>query len=233
MHALAHDHRPRDDRLTGGHRRRARITRRGRDVHPVGRLGVGALALDAMPAAEEPVMVMGRVGGGVAGGAGAHRPGRRRRPWPAASRHGPVACPAERHRLGDCCNVITGAPPADGATAAGAGAYGCPSWGAAEAVDAAGTAIARPQKPRTNRDRTRMRELLSPVRDRPGGHPLPARAGILRTKVVNGGSASGHPRTWPGREEGVRTPRADASRPSAVRPRRTKAREHAAGNPAF
>ncbi len=68
----------------------------------------------------------------------------------------------------DCCNMITGAPPADGVTAAGAGAYGCPSWGAAAAGNAPGAAIARPQNPRTNRDRTRI--AGTPF---PGSRPAP------------------------------------------------------------
>src|SRR5579875_856639 len=90
------------------------------------------------------------------------------------------AVPVVVDPAGTCCKGMAGAPPIDGATAAGARPDGCTTW--AEAVDAAGAVIARPQNPRTNGDRTRMRELLSPVRSWPRRHPASVRAGIRRTQ---------------------------------------------------
>ena len=130
-------------------RRPARIARRRRDVDPVDRLGVGALALDAMATAQEAVMVVpGARGRRQRGGGGGRRRGRgragheaSRSAWPPQAGAIPAGTAdgmAAPTGIGsdDCCRLIMGAPPGDGATAAGPGAYGCPTW--ARAVDAAG-----------------------------------------------------------------------------------------------
>jgi hypothetical protein len=111
---------------------------------------------------------------------------------------------------GSCCNMIGGALVGDEGVASGIGADGCPFWAQAVDVDAAGTEIARPQKPRTNRDRTRMRELLSPIRNPAQGSSYP---GAGRNPLNPCGE-------W---RLGL----------TILRGQMTQARNHAAGNPAF
>src|SRR5207245_11531991 len=76
--------------------------------------------------------------------------------------------------------TIAGVGPADPGLAIGPS-----SPGAAASPGAAGTVNARPQRPRANRERIRMRELLSPVRS-PSRASDPTRAGDIRTRATNG-----------------------------------------------